>query len=97
MLLASNRLTVEPLHRSMKGFSLIELLVVVAIIAILAAVGVPMYQDYLVGVQEEDAKQGLASIYLMQQQHKASEGNYYVGTGGCCSTTTSAEITQMLF
>ncbi len=31
----------------MKGFTMIELMIVIAIVAVLAAVGMPVYQDYL--------------------------------------------------
>ncbi len=50
------------------GFTLTELMIVVAIIGILAAIGYPQYQQYILRSKRADATAGLSNLANMQER-----------------------------
>ncbi|ENY1191826.1 pilin [Neisseria gonorrhoeae] len=63
-----------------KGFTLIELMIVIAIVGILAAVALPAYQDYTARAQVSEA-------ILLAEGQKSAVTEYYLKTANGRKTT----------
>lgn len=59
-----------------KGFSLVELMIVVAIIGLLAAVGVPQYQKFQARARQGEAKSSLSALYASEQSFYGEWNQY---------------------
>ncbi len=62
--------------RSARGFTLIELMIVVVVVAILSAVGYPSYTSYIKRGQRSSAQQLMADIANKQQQYLLDAKTY---------------------
>lgn len=62
--------------RNNQGFTLVELMIVVAIIGILSSIAIPNYQKYQAKARQTEAKINLASIYTAETSFTAEQGSY---------------------
>jgi type IV pilus assembly protein PilE len=59
-----------------KGLTLIELLIVIIIVGVLAAVAIPMYTNYMLRARRADAKTALEQLRAAQEMRRAERGSY---------------------
>lgn len=73
------------MKRVQKGFTLIELMIVIAIVGILAAVALPAYQDYTIRAK-------LSEALATAAEAKTSVGEYFISNGFFPSANSIAGV-----
>src|SRR5882757_2289554 len=78
------------MKRIQQGFTLIELMIVVAIVGILAAIALPAYQDYAIRARVSEALAAAGACKTSIAEYAASRGTLpaSITQSGCSSNAT---------
>ena len=72
-----------------RGFSLMELMIAVAIIAILAAVSIPLYQGYVTTAREGVLVNSIGTIEMFQEDFRLRTGAYLTAAANAAAISAA--------
>lgn len=76
-----------------RGFTLVELMVVVAIIGILASIAIPSYQAYIIKANRTDAQAFMLTLSQIQQQY-LMDSRAYAGSVAALGKTEPSDVAK---
>lgn len=79
--------------REVNGFTLVELMIVVAIAAILLTVAIPSYRNYVMRAYLSEAFDALSVYQIRMEQNYQDTGNY--GVNNCAIATVNTDHFNM--
>jgi prepilin-type N-terminal cleavage/methylation domain-containing protein len=77
-------------HRNQKGFTLIELMIVVVIIGILAAMAIPRFMRATTKSKQSEAKTILKQIYVMEHTYRQEKDIYWITANAASAASQNA-------
>ena len=78
-----------------RGFSLVELLLVIAVIGILAGIAVPLFLGERTKAMQAEARSNLETLRLLEEQYFAENGCYYRNSSGDCANATISGVSAI--
>lgn len=79
------------MHHQSRAFTVIEMLIVVSLIAILAGIAMPAYQDHVRQSRRIDGQTALLNLQMAQERWRANNLGYTANLGDLGVSTSSSE------
>lgn len=83
--------------RPMAGFTLIEVMIVIAVIAILASIALPSYNEHIVKTRRGDVQRQLVAHAQALERWFTANGTYRDAGGGACGIAAPADTRHYTF
>lgn len=81
------------MQRVQRGFTLIELMIAVALVAVLVAIAVPSYRENIAKTKRGEAQSALLGLAQAMERVYANNGSYCTSAGGTATSCTSGAPT----
>ena len=79
-----------------QGFTIIELMIVIVIIGVIAAIAIPAYSDYVTRARRADAKKAILALQIAQEKLRANCVFYAQNIGNANSCGANSGSTTVL-
>ena len=76
------------------GFTLIEVMITLTILAILSAIAIPAYQGYITTARNTEGWNNLASLKLAEEEYFLENNSYFSGADAATLETNSNNLWQ---
>lgn len=74
------------------GFTLIEVMITLVLLAVITAIAIPAYQGYVATARQAEGRNNLAALQMAQEEYYLENNAYFAGANNGALKTASGDL-----